>query len=91
MNELDKTVLESCVLQDIKKEHISPESLDELAQKMGSYEALFSRKSQQYRAQGLHERTLSEADYRTLILSHYTFLKRPVMLIGEKISVGSQK
>lgn len=77
------------VLQDIKKDRITPAQLDELKGLAGSYEALFSRTARNYRSMGLHERQLSESDYRELILSDYTFLKRPVVVAGGKIFIGS--
>ena len=77
-------------LQDIKTEKITPEQLDEMAKLAGSYEALFSRRSQQYRPMGLHEQTLTEKDYRRLILQEYTFLKRPVAIDGKKIFIGAE-
>ena len=79
-----------CSLQDIKSENISAEELDWLATKVGSYEALFSRKALKFRSQGWHVKTLTEADYRRLILEEYTFLKRPVIVVGEEVFVGNQ-
>ncbi|MEZ4897834.1 MAG: ArsC/Spx/MgsR family protein [Saprospiraceae bacterium] len=78
-------------LQDIKTENITPEQLDAMAKKTGSYEALFSRKALKYRAMGLHEKQLTEQDYRRLILEEYTFLKRPVIQIGDQLFVGNAK
>lgn len=78
-------------LQDIKTEAITPEQLDNMQQLAGSYEALFSKRAQLYRGRGLHEKTLSETDYRELILDHYTFLKRPVLVLDNQIFVGNSK
>ena len=78
-------------LQDIKSEPLKPEQLDDLAAKAGSYEALFSRRSRQYAAMGLKDKVLTEADYRKLILQEYTFLKRPVVCIGDQVFAGSEK
>ena len=78
-------------LQDIKTEKITPAQLDQLKEKAGSYEALFSRRSFKYKALGLKDKQLTEKDYRKLILEEYTFLKRPVVLVGGKIFVGSEK
>jgi arsenate reductase len=39
----------------------------------------------------LKEKTLSEADYRQLILEEDTFLKRPVFLIDRSIFIGNTK
>lgn len=79
------------VLQDIKTEKITPDQLDELKEKAGSYEALFSRRSLKYKEMGLKNKALTEADYRRLILEEYTFLKRPVTIAGKQIFVGSEK
>lgn len=78
-------------LQDIKTEPISPEQLDEMKKLAGSYEALFSRKAMKYRSMGLHEKQLTEKDYRKLILEEYTFLKRPVAIVGDQIFIGNTK
>jgi arsenate reductase len=78
-------------LQDIKTEKITPAQLDSMKEKAGSYEALFSRRALKYRAMGLHERSLSEKDYRDLILEEYTFLSRPVILIRDQIYIGNSK
>ena len=78
-------------LQNIKESNISAAVLDEAAAKLGSYEALFSRKAMKYRSLGLHEKQLSEQDYRQLILEEYTFLKRPVVFIGDDVFAGNAK
>jgi arsenate reductase len=80
-----------CELQDIKEQSITAAELDELATLAGSYEALFSRNAIKYRSMGLHLKNLNEKDYRKLILSEYTFLKRPVIKIGKKVFVGHTK
>ena len=82
---------EGLQLQDIKTNKISPEQLEEMKKLAGSYEALFSRRAMKFRSLGLHDRNLSEEDYRKLILEEYTFLKRPVFLIEDKIFIGSSK
>ena len=76
-------------LQDIKTEKITAAQLDEMKALAGSYEALFSRRSQQYAAMGLKDKTLTEQDYRDLILQEYTFLKRPVAIVDKEIFVGN--
>ena len=79
------------VLQNIKEEKMTPGQLDEMIAIAGSAEALFSRKAMKYRAMGLHEKELSEKDYRQLILDEYTFLKRPVLLLDDQIFIGNSK
>jgi arsenate reductase len=78
-------------LQDIKTEPMTGEQLDAIKEKVGSYDDLFSRRARKYRAMGLHEKELTEADYRRLILEEYTFLKRPVILIDGEVFVGNSK
>ena len=78
-------------MQDIKTNNISAEVLDKLADEHGSYEALFSKRAMKFRAMGLHEREVSEQEYRQLILDEYTFLKRPVILIDAQSFVGNSK
>ena len=76
-------------LQDIKTEKITPAQLDEMIAMAGNCESLFSRKALKYRAMGLHEKKLTEKDYRNLILQEYTFLKRPVIISGKQIFPGN--
>ncbi len=78
-------------LQDTRKEKISAEQLDQMAKMSGSYESLFSRRALKYKSMGLKNKTLSEADYRQLILDEDTFLKRPVFIVNDKIFVGNSK
>lgn len=77
--------------RDIKTTPLSAAELDRMKKLAGSYEALFSRRAILYRELGLKDRVLTEADYRHFLLSEYTFLKRPVVIIGEKIFAGSEK
>lgn len=77
--------------QDIKTNKITETQLDQMKELAGSYEALFSRRAMKYRALGLHEKELSETEYRKHILAEYTFLKRPVVLLGGEIFIGNSK
>lgn len=79
------------ILQDIKTEKITASQLDELKKMAGTYEALFSRVALKYRAMGLNKKQLSEKDYRQYILEEYTFLKRPVIIVGNRIFIGNSK
>lgn len=79
------------ILQDIKTEPITVKQLEEMHNLAKSYEALFSRKSKKYAAMNLKNETLAEKDYKQLILEEYTFLKRPVIIIDDKIFIGSDK
>ena len=78
-------------MQDIKFEKITPAQLNQMKNMIGSYEALFSRRALKYKELGLKDKKLSEEDYRKYILQDYTFLKRPVIIVDEKIFAGSEK
>jgi len=77
--------------QDIKAENIAAEELDAAKEKVGSYEALFSKRAMKYRSMGLNEMDLTEADYRKYMLEEYTFLKRPFIWIDDELFVGNSK
>lgn len=82
---------EDVELQDIKAENIDGETLDWIKEKVGSYEALFSKRAMKYRGLGLDKMDLTEADYRKYILQEYTFLKRPFMINGDEVFIGNAK
>ena len=79
------------VFQDIKTEKIAAAQLEEMKKHAGSYEALFSRIARKYKELNLATKELSETDYKNFILEEYTFLKRPVIFIGNKLFVGNTK
>lgn len=83
--------LEGVELQDIKTEAVTEQQLDEMYHLAGKYEALFSKRARRYRQKGLHEKNLTEADYKNLILEQYTFLKRPVIVVKDQIFIGNSK
>ena len=78
-------------IHDIKSEGIPVSLLDKLKENHGSFESLFSRRAMKYKSMGLKNQTLSEGDYKRLILEEYTFLKRPVFIIGNESFVGNSK
>lgn len=77
--------------QDIKTEQMTFDQIDEMKERSGSYESLFSRKAMKYRSMGLGDKNLTEDDYRKLIQEEYTFLKRPVFVVDDQIFVGNSK
>lgn len=86
--EIDK---HNFILQDIKKEKISNEQLEEMKKLAGSYGVLFSRRSMKYKSLALKDKILSEKDYKNYILDEYTFLLRPTFIINNKIYIGNSK
>lgn len=78
-------------LQDIKENPLTEEQLEELKHLSGTYEALFSKRARLYKERDLKNKQISEEDYKNLLLEHYTFLKRPVIVNGQKIFIGNSK
>ncbi|MDX5585384.1 MAG: ArsC/Spx/MgsR family protein [Aureibaculum sp.] len=78
-------------LQEIKTQPITVKQLEEMHALSKSYETLFSRRSKKYTAMDIKNQDLTEEDYKQLILDEYTFLKRPVIIVDEKIFVGNAK
>ncbi|WP_108808078.1 arsenate reductase family protein [Aquimarina spinulae] len=89
LNELNPS--SDFILQDIKNEAITTEQIEEMYDLAGNYEALFSKRARLYKERDLKNQNLSEEDYKKLILEHYTFLKRPVIIIDDNIFVGNSK
>jgi arsenate reductase len=78
-------------LRDIRLQPIQPAELDRFREKTGSYDALFSRRAIKYKTLGLKDRNLTEDEIRSFILEDYTFLKRPVIIIGEDVFAGNEQ
>ena len=83
--------LDGFQFQEIKTEPITEEQIRILSHLTGSYEALFSRRAKKYKEMGLKDVSLEEEDFKHYILSDYTFLQRPVIVIDNNIFVGSGK
>jgi len=89
MNQIDS--IDEFEKIDIKAQNITGSDLDQAALASGGYEQVFSKRARKYRGEGWHEKELTEQDYRKLIMSEYTFLKRPVFFANEHIYVGNSK
>jgi arsenate reductase len=89
LQEID--LADDILTQDIKQENIDPQTLDWLKDKVGSYEALFSKKARKYRELGLNQTKLTEEDFRKHMLEEYTFLKRPFIIHNEDVFIGNNK
>lgn len=83
--DLPETV--SCI--DIKKAPLKEEDLAVLYAHTQSYEALLNKRAQKLKA--IDKSSLTETRIKELLLSHYTFLKRPVLLLDDQLFVGNAK
>lgn len=74
--------------RDIKNHPITQEEWTELKTKARSYLALFSKKARNY--QSYKHLELTESLMETLLRSDYTFLKRPVVVYEDFLSIGNE-
>ena len=89
INELNLTL--DIELVDIKTNPLNKKQLETIRSLCDSFEELFNKRAQLYKQRNLNTKILSESDYKKLILEHYTFLKRPVLLYGNNLFVGNSK
>ncbi len=74
--------------RNIKEEPLIRAEVEKLATLLGGAENLFSRRSIKYRELGLRDKTLSKAEMLDLMVSDYTFLKRPILTAGGDAIAG---
>lgn len=82
---------DSFVMQDIKKEPITDKQLEEIYTLVGNYHSLINKRAQLYKEYQLKDKILTEEQYKFLLLEHYTFLARPVIIIDNQVFVGNSK
>ncbi len=80
---------EDIVIVDIKQHPIPDEVLEVLKTQYGSYEAVFSKKARRYA--DVKSSITCDEDYKALLLSDYTFLRRPVIIYDGFYSVGNDR
>lgn len=76
---------------DLKKHPLKESDLEELFNISKSYESLFNKRAILFREMKKKLKKINEKDYKKMLLSHYSFLKRPVLLINEKLFIGNSK
>ena len=76
-------------LQDIKVDAITETQLEEMRSLTKNYESLFSKRARLYKELDLKNKSLTDDDYKNYILEHYTFLKRPVIMVEDQIFIGN--
>lgn len=87
----DLSLPEDIKKREIKSVPLSEKELETLHAMAGSYEALFSKRSRLYKERNLKEANLQESDFKALLMEHYTFLKRPVLVHNGSIFIGNSK
>ena len=77
--------------QEIKTNAVTVNQLEEMRKLTDSYESLFNKRARLYKERDLKNKTITEDDYKQFILKEYTFLKRPVFIVDDKIFIGNSK
>ncbi|WP_233897528.1 arsenate reductase family protein [Tenacibaculum piscium] len=88
---LKEVNLEGFEKQEIKTNKITVNQLEEMRKLTDSYESLFNKRARLYKEKDLKNKEISENEYRDFILEEYTFLKRPVFIVDDKIFIGNSK
>jgi len=88
---LNRYDLSNWELRELKSSPITAQELAEMFQFTQSYEALFSRRSTEIKKRNIDLTSLKEIDFKSLILDHYSFLKRPVFITDKIIFIGNEK
>lgn len=88
LRRLDYHGVANITKRNIKEEPLSRAEIEELAVKLGGAENLFSRRSVKYREMGLRDKTLTTDEMFDLMADEYTFLKRPILVVGSTAIAG---
>lgn len=90
---LDQTGIDesNARLIDIKTDPVSQADIEAFHRVTGSYKELINGRSMQFRSMSKKAKDLNEEEARDLLLQHYSFLKRPVIRVGEDLFVGNSR
>ncbi|MGB1730134.1 MAG: arsenate reductase family protein, partial [Crocinitomicaceae bacterium] len=82
-------VPDELILREIKSSPVTPAELENIKVHFASYEELFNKRAVKFRS--IDSSSFKDVDYKKLLLSDYTFLKRPVLLMEDKAFAGNSK
>jgi len=81
----------SFIFREIKSNPLTIREIEMIHDLSKSYESVFNKRAKLFSEKNLKNINLSESEYKNFILENYTFLKRPVIITGEKIFIGNSK
>ena len=85
---LEDQKVEISEFRNLKENSLTRKEVENLAEKVGGADKLFSRRAIKYREMKLNERELSENEMIDLMSSEYTFIKRPVLVSDDRAIAG---
>ncbi len=78
-------------IQELKSQPITEKQLDELRSRVKSYEELFNKRSTQIKKREIEYKNWDDEAFKGLILNHYSFLKRPIIISDDVLFIGNSK
>jgi len=85
---LDRRGITITTFRDLKEKPLTRAEIENLAKMLGGSAELFSKRAVKYRELKLNEKTLSSQEMFELMTDEYTFLKRPILEIGNEAVAG---
>ena len=85
---LEENGAEFGTFHDLKADPLKRKEVERLVGFVGAVEKLFSKRAMKYRAMKLNERVLSDDEMIELMTDEYTFIRRPVIVVGENALAG---
>ncbi len=85
---LERHDLKNFEIRDIKENPLSRDEVVKLSVMLGGADNLFSRRAVKYREMKLNERELAAPEMIGLMAGEYTFLMRPILVIGDQAIAG---
>ena len=79
------------IFREIKSTPITIQELELIHDLSKNYESIFNKRAKLFSEKKLKNIILTELEYKNYILENYTFLKRPVIIIGDEIFIGNSK
>ena len=81
----------SFIFREIKSNPLTIKEIEMIHDLSKNYESIFNKRAKLFSEKKLRDVSLTELEYKNYILENYTFLKRPVIIKGEKIFIGNSK
>tara|TARA_B110000495_G_C22445078_1_gene278792 strand:+ start:165 stop:440 length:276 start_codon:yes stop_codon:yes gene_type:complete len=79
------------VFREIKSNPITIKEIEMIHDLSKNYESIFNKRAKLFSEKKLKDMVITELEYKNYILENYTFLKRPVIITGNKIFIGNSK
>jgi len=76
---------------DLKENRLSEDEIAFFVNKVDSISDLINKRSVIYKEQGLKNKQLSDDEIESLLIKHYTLIKRPIFIIGEDTFIGNSR